>query len=109
MTCLWPGNIRQLLSHLIKKKILSDGKKIVFDDLDKELLFSKTDVENLDNNSIFPLEKIKQEYCHKVYLKMDKNLSKTAKSLELCQNTLKTYLNKKEDYLRSNKVIHVNF
>ena len=109
MTCLWPGNIRQLLSHLIKKKILSDGKKIIFDHLDKELLFGHSSLENLDDNSIFPLEKIKMEYCHKVYLKLDRNLSKTAKSLELCQNTLKGYLNKNEEYLRSNKIININF
>ncbi len=109
MTCLWPGNIRQLLSHLIKKKILSDGKKIIFDDMDKELLFGKSDMDKVDENSILPLEQIKMEYCHKVYLKMDKNISKTAKSLELCPNTLKAYLNKKSGDLRSNKVIHVNF
>lgn len=109
MTCSWPGNIRQLLSHLVKKKILSDGKKIIFDDMDKELIFGKSDVDQIDENSIVPLEKIKLEYCHKVYLRMDKNLSKTAKSLELCQNTLKSYLNKKEGELRSNKIIHVNF
>ena len=108
-TCLWPGNIRQLLSHLIKKKILSDGKKIVFDDLDKELLFGKNDFDKIDENSIYPLEKIKVDYCHKVFLKMDRNISKTAKSLELSQNTLKAYLNKKDGELRSDKVIHVNF
>lgn len=109
LTCLWPGNIRQLLSHLNKKKILSDGRKLIFDELDKELLFGQTSMESLEENSIFPLEKIKMEYCHKVYLKLDRNLSKTAKSLELCQNTLKAYLNKKENVLRSDKVIHVNF
>lgn len=95
MTCLWPGNIRQILSHLMKKKILSDGKKIIFDDLDKELVFGKSNLDIIDENSIFSLEKMKVEYCHKVYLKMDRNLSNTAKSLELCQNTLKSYLNKK--------------
>ncbi len=109
MTCLWPGNIRQLLSHLNKKKILSEGKKLIFDELDKELLFGHTSVESLEENSIFSLEKIKMEYCHKVYLKLDRNLSKTAKALNLCQNTLKAYLNKKEGYLRSNEVVHVNF
>lgn len=105
-TCAWPGNIRQLQSHLVKKKLLSEGKKLIFDELDKELL---TGTISIDSNDILPLEKIKIDYCHQVYLKMDRNISKTAKTLELCQNTLKSYLQKKEGELRSDKIIHVNF
>jgi len=104
--CSWPGNIRQLQSHLIKKKLLSDGKKLIFDEMDKDLLMGKI---NVDSNDIYPLEKMKIDYCHQVYLKMDRNISKTAKTLELCQNTLKSYLQKKEGELRSDKIIHVNF
>jgi transcriptional regulator of acetoin/glycerol metabolism len=105
-TCEWPGNIRQLQSHLLKKKVLSEGKKLIFDELDKELLTSKI---NIDSNNILPLEKIKIDYCHQVYLKMDRNITRTAKTLELCQNTLKSYLQKKEEELRGHQVIHVNF
>lgn len=105
-TCEWPGNIRQLQSHLMKKKILSDGKKLIFDDMDKELVTAKI---TLESNNIQPLEKIKIDYCHQVYLKMDRNITKTAKTLELCHNTLKSYLQKKESELRNDKVIHVNF
>lgn len=107
--CMWPGNIRQLLSHLKKKKILSDGKKLIFDDLDKELLSNHGDILKIEFNDIYPLEKVKIDYCHQVYLKMDKNLTKTAKSLNLCQNTLKAYLQKKEEVLRNYQVVHVNF
>ena len=107
--CMWPGNIRQLLSHLTKKKILSDGKKLIFDDLDKELLSTSDDITKLNLSEIQSLEKMKIDYCHQVYLKMDKNLTKTAKSLALCQNTLKSYLQKKEEELRNYQVIHVNF
>lgn len=109
VTCKWPGNIRQLQSHLAKKKILSDGKKLIFDKIDKELLFEKISVDKIDSNDIFPLEKVKVDYCHEVYLKLDKNITRTAKTLELCPNTLKAYLHKKEGELRSDKVIHVNF
>lgn len=107
-SCSWPGNIRQLNSHLIKKKIFSDGKKIIFDDHDKELLNVHA-FEKLSHDEILPLEKIKIDYCHQVFLKMDKNIARTAKKLELCQNTLKSYLQKKEGILRNDKVIHVNF
>lgn len=108
-TCAWPGNIRQLQSHMMKKKILSEGKKLVFDNLDKELIAGKVNVERINMGEISSLETMKVEYCHQVYLKMDRNLSKTAKTLQLCQNTLKAYLNKREGGLRNNKVIHVNF
>jgi sigma54-dependent transcription regulator len=105
-TCAWPGNIRQLQSHLMKKKLLSDGKKLIFDDMDKELVMSKVKV---DSDNILPLEKIKIDYCHQVYLKMDRNITRTAKTLELCQNTLKSYLQKKEGELRGHQVIDINF
>lgn len=108
-TCKWPGNIRQLQSHLMKKKILSDGKKLIFDEMDKELLLEKISVAKLDTNDIKSLEKVKIDYCHQVYLKLDKNITRTAKTLELCPNTLKAYLQKKDGDLRSDKVIHVNF
>jgi transcriptional regulator of acetoin/glycerol metabolism len=106
-TCAWPGNIRQLLSHLMKKKILSEGKKIVFDELDKELISDKAEPVRLDK--IQSLEKMKVNYCHDTFLKMDKNITRTAKLLELCPNTLKGYLSMKRDELRNHKVINVNF
>jgi transcriptional regulator of acetoin/glycerol metabolism len=109
MTCKWPGNIRQLQSHLVKKKILSDGKKLIFDEMDKELLLEKISVAKLDSNDIKSLEKVKLDYCHQVYLKLDRNITRTAKTLELCPNTLKAYLQKREGGLGSDKVIHVNF
>lgn len=104
--CQWPGNIRQLKSHLIKKKILSEGKKIVFDEVDKELIQDKVEA---NNEKIISLEKVKLNYCHDIFLKMDKNITKTAKILELCPNTLKAYLNKKAVELRNHNVINVNF
>jgi hypothetical protein len=109
MTSVWPGNIRQLQSHLTKKKILSEGKKIVFDEFDKELLNDKAES---NKDKIFPLEKMKLNYCHDVFIKLDKNITRTAKILELCPNTLKNYLHKREEYVvesRNHKVIHVNF
>lgn len=107
--CQWPGNIRQLQSHLVKKKILSEGKKIILDDMDVELGALNLGLKKLDIENVVSLEVVKINYCYDMYLKMDKNLTRTAKTLELCQNTLKSYLTKKEDSLRDHKVIHINF
>ncbi len=108
-SCRWPGNIRQLQSHLMKKKILSDGKKIVLDELDIELNTLTHGFKKSDGDNIVSLEVLKINYCYDVYQKMEKNLTRTAKTLQLCQNTLKSYLAKKEESLRDHKVIHVNF
>lgn len=108
-SCQWPGNIRQLQSHLKKKKILSDGKKMVLDQQDFELNNLNLALKKSDMENIVSLEVLKINYCYDVYLKMEKNLTRTAKILQLCQNTLKAYLAKKEESLRDHKVIHVNF
>ncbi|MBY0414911.1 MAG: sigma 54-interacting transcriptional regulator, partial [Bdellovibrionales bacterium] len=106
-TCLWPGNIRQLQSHLSKKKIFSDGKKMIFDELDKELVGLNISIPK--NERIEPLDKVKINYCYETFLRMDRNIIKTAKVLELCPNTLKAYLSKREEELRNHNVIHVHF
>lgn len=107
-TCTWPGNIRQLQSHLIKKKIFSDGKKFIIDETDKELLADNLNVTKLAPEDIMPMEKMKTNYCYDVYLKADKNIKKTAKILEMSPNTLKVYLEKKKNDLGNHQVIHIN-
>lgn len=109
--CQWPGNYRQFKSHLIKKKVYSGGKKIVFSDLDKELLNDSRSPQNLTGSDICPLEKMKTDYCFNVWVKMDKNLARTAKILEVSPNTLKAYLDKKKEEmsLGRNHMINVDF
>lgn len=108
-TCAWPGNIRQLNSHLIKKKIFSNGKKFVIDETDKELLSENLNVTKLKPEEILPMEKMKTNYCYDVYLKADRNITKTARILDMSPNTLKVYLDKKKIELGNDKVVHINF
>ncbi len=107
-TCAWPGNIRQLHSHLLKKKIYSDGKKFVIDETDKELLADNLNITKLRPEDILPMEKMKTNYCYDVYLKADRNITQTAKILDMSTNTLKVYLDKKRNELGNDKVIHIN-
>lgn len=111
--CLWPGNIRQLISHLQKKKIYSGGKKIVLDHHDEQLLTEECSVQNLNGSEILTLERIKMDYCYNAWLKIEKNIGKTARILEVSPNTLKAYLQKKQSEmsgadLRDDKVIDID-
>lgn len=106
MNCPWPGNIRQLNSHLMRKKILSEGKRLVIDESDKELMFEEG--ERVQKQEIIPMEQMKIKYCYETYLRSDKNLTRTAKLLDVSHNTLKAYIAKKESELRDNKIVHIN-
>lgn len=92
--CPWPGNIRQLKGHLMKKKLFSNGKKIVLEGIDYELLdthsFLITGSDSI--GEIRTLEEVKKIYCQDVFIKMGKNVTQTARVLDLSCNTLKAYL-----------------
>lgn len=112
MTCPWPGNYRQLNSHLIKKKVLSRGKRLVQTEDDEVLLNDYSALKPLNISEYAPLENVKINYCYGLYLKTNKNISKTAKILEVSPNTLKAYLDKKAEELkidlRDDNVIDIN-
>ncbi|MGZ3790316.1 MAG: sigma 54-interacting transcriptional regulator [Bacteriovorax sp.] len=111
--CSWPGNIRQLTSHLMKKKILSNGKKIVQDNLDCDLLGDKVNALGFEHHQLKSLEEIKMDYCLRVFMKHDKNVTRAAKILEISPNTLKAILanrkNAKEKNLRDHEIVDINF
>jgi transcriptional regulator with AAA-type ATPase domain len=104
--CYWPGNIRQLINHLNKKKILSGGKKISISQEDYSLLNFVDEIQS--NNEISTLDKIKNDYCQKVFLQLNRNVTVTSRSLGISPNTLKAILRTKSS-LRNDNVINVNF
>jgi transcriptional regulator with PAS, ATPase and Fis domain len=110
--CSWPGNIRQLLSHLTKKRILSAGKKIVIDKSDYDLQEERPDTSMLENHQLKTLEQVKMDYCLNVYNKVEKNMSKASKLLEISPNTLKAMLGNIEKSkilkLRNNEIVDID-
>jgi len=108
--CPWPGNIRQLTSHLQKKKILSNGKKIVLDSVDHDLLNDKAEALGFETHQLKTLEEIKMDYCLNVYMKADKNFMKASKFLDISPNTLKALLanRNKVSALRSDEIVDIN-
>lgn len=90
--CPWPGNIRQLTSHLQKKKILSNGKKIILDDVDHDLLSDNGETGGFETNQLKTLEDMKMDYCLTIFMKANRNYMKASRLLNVSPNTLKALL-----------------
>ena len=87
----WPGNIRQLLGHLIQKKVLSGGGKMDHCSLDDELSLNIIEEAALDTSSeIKKLEEVKSLYVMKIYNKFGNNIKKSAKLLGVSPNTVRS-------------------
>lgn len=102
--CPWPGNLRQLFSHLHKKKILAGGKKMVLDHCDYSLKDGLCSVDNVETNGLKTLEQVKLDYCVNVFNKVNKNITRASKLLEISPNTLKAMLEKS----RGDEVVDIN-
>ncbi len=92
----WPGNIRQLLSHLEKKKIMLKGPRIILDEVDAELTQDNSFLNvGVDEGTIFSLQKIKEQYAFDIYLKLNREIYATSRALDISPNTLKKLIGKK--------------
>jgi len=94
LKCEWPGNIRQYLSHLKRKKLESGNRSLIHLSLiDHELLeneFLKKEIRTPKNlNSHLSLKECKKEYCERVLLKCKGSIPQAAKTLGVAKSTLK--------------------
>ena len=91
-TCLWPGNLRELLSHLKLKQTIGGGKSLYFDSIDEKLKNeSPCDFyEKFEQPAT--LEKMKNLYVQKLYEKYDGNITKCANALDISSTTLRKTL-----------------
>jgi transcriptional regulator of acetoin/glycerol metabolism len=83
----WPGNLRQLNAHLMRKKVLSLSHKL---DLDQHDLVLKQALAH-DNEKIewCSLEVMKRNYAQKIYTLNKNNLTVTSNILHITPKTLK--------------------
>lgn len=82
----WPGNARQLLGHLEKKKIMLNGK-MSWHEMD--ITLKHTRLESLIPDNIISMQRWKQDYAIKVLNKFDGNIKRTSDVLQISQNTLR--------------------
>ncbi len=88
----WPGNIRQLKGHLDKKTILTNGKKMNFDELDHELMSMSSELLDIEKQKLITMKDIKNTYAKKVYYECGGNLTRAARILGISIRSLKNYL-----------------
>lgn len=92
-TLAWPGNLRQLLGHLEKKKILSRSTKLDFDDSDEGLLLESSDLLMIGSHAeLIPLAQHKRDYVKKAFGVCEGNLGLTARKLRINTRTVKSLL-----------------
>ncbi len=93
----WPGNIRQLLSHLEKKIILAKGNTLIFDKDDEQLIYQ--DFKELHSNTTHfqPLQRHRDQYAFAVYKHFEDNINLSAKVLKISQKTLRQIVARERD------------
>lgn len=91
-TLPWPGNIRQLKSHLDKKRVLSKSSKLDFDDQDQYLLEQTSDIGSFSDEDIQPLEIIKRKYVERALRMCHGQINIAAKKLDIHPKTIKGFI-----------------
>jgi hypothetical protein len=95
----WPGNVRQFLGHLEKKRIFIKGNKFEFDALDESLLQERDLAVNEED---FPsLEKYKLQYVFQVFQRFNGDISRCKKVLNVSSNTVKKMVGKYQSAMMS--------
>jgi DNA-binding NtrC family response regulator len=89
----WPGNIRQLLGHLEKKRVCTKGPRIEYCKLDEVLENGSWNIPlEVSELEIRKLEEVKRVYCTQVYQRLGENIIQASKALGLAPNTLRSTL-----------------
>ena len=90
-TCPWPGNIRQLLSHLQKKMIYSSSKSLSLDSADT-LLSSVNAPAFACEADFLSLKDLKTKYALQAFHHFRGSILVTAKALSIAPNTLRALI-----------------
>lgn len=86
----WPGNYRQLSSHLKKKQSLTKGNKLILNEEDRLLEDEKMRI--VEPEQIVSMNALKKSYAGRVLRMCANNYSQASKQLEMTPRTLKNLL-----------------
>lgn len=88
----WPGNYRQLIGFLERKRALTSASYLCVAESDEECFGSDLKrPRNLETN-IMTLDELKSNYARKIYRRLGSNLKLTARTLDISPNTLRKFL-----------------
>lgn len=88
----WPGNLRQLYSHLEKKRQLENRSYLRYADEDQGLF--RCNILTKQNETQKSLEQMKKDYVRHIYYRCDQNKSHAAKILEIHPKTVEKFLDR---------------
>jgi transcriptional regulator with PAS, ATPase and Fis domain len=89
-TLPWPGNFRELKSHLDRKRVLAENRKLDFDEVDQELIAQSSEISNfVEKEDYMTLEELRNGYAYKVYMEHNQHLKHTALTLGVNTKTLR--------------------
>lgn len=86
----WPGNIRQLIGHLEKKKALANGRVLELNQVEDELYDFNVDI--ADSGVVIPFRELKRRYFERAYFLSGEDVYLTAKRMSVSHNTVKNIL-----------------
>lgn len=89
---LWPGNVRQLFGHLEKKKILSNGKRLILDETDYPLMEGDKEMSQETMHEFVSLETLKENYVYRTFLYYDRDYCLAAVALGISKNTVRNMI-----------------
>jgi transcriptional regulator with GAF, ATPase, and Fis domain len=85
----WPGNIRELLGYLERKKAYARSRKIDFDECDEALIRMSSDLSHLcPQDSLMTLDLLKRRYIQNTLVSLNWNKKKVAQVLGISDKTL---------------------
>ena len=90
----WPGNYRQLKSHLDKKMVLSKSRKLIFDKTDQNLVscqFSKKLKAEFQTGNM-SLKELKHQYILQTYYQLD-SIKAASVKLGITEKTIRKLIN----------------
>ncbi len=89
--CFWPGNFRQLNTHLERKLVRSKTKKLIYEEIDSSLQTeSSFMIHQEDWQGNFPLEEFKKHHMRKVLSLCDESVTRAAKMLKVAPQTVRS-------------------
>lgn len=89
----WPGNIRQLRSHFLRKCLKNTKQTYLkLDEIDAQLLPVNIFLEEKEDEMVATLEQVKRDYCSKVFLNSQGSYELASRKLGIAISTLRRML-----------------